>query len=85
MKSQKILIAPLVAVMLLMLAPGLFAQSAGTGALAGTVTDPSSAVVPNVTVTLTNNETGQVRTATTGAGWRLPVLADPARHLQSAV
>ncbi|MBV8728933.1 MAG: carboxypeptidase regulatory-like domain-containing protein [Acidobacteriia bacterium] len=43
------------------------AQSSGTGALTGTVTDPSSAVVPNVTVTLTNNDTGQVRTITTGA------------------
>jgi hypothetical protein len=67
MKSQRILLASLVVGILLIVAPSLFAQSAGTGALTGTVTDPSSAVVPNVTVTLTNNETGQVRTATTGA------------------
>jgi hypothetical protein len=45
----------------------LSAQSAGTGALTGTLTDPSGAVVPNVTVTLTNNATGQVRTLTTGS------------------
>lgn len=44
----------------------LFPQSAGTGALAGTVADPSGAGVPNATVTLTNTSTNQERTATTG-------------------
>src|SRR6516162_7192077 len=44
----------------------LSAQSSGTGALTGTVTDPSAAVVPNVSVNLTNNDTGQVRTVVTG-------------------
>ncbi|MBZ5673218.1 MAG: carboxypeptidase-like regulatory domain-containing protein [Acidobacteriia bacterium] len=43
------------------------AQSAGTGALTGTLTDPSGASVPGATVTLTNTQTNQVRTATTGA------------------
>ncbi len=45
----------------------LMAQSAGTGALTGTITDPSGAVVPNVAVTLTNTETSQARNTTTGA------------------
>ena len=45
----------------------IMAQSSGTGAPAGTLTDPSGAVVPKVTVTLTNNDTGQVRTVLTGA------------------
>ena len=45
----------------------LLAQSAGTSALAGVVTDPSGASIPNVSVTLTSNDTGQTRTATTGA------------------
>ena len=43
------------------------AQSAGTGALTGTITDPTGAVIPNVTVTLTSTDTNQARSATTGA------------------
>lgn len=45
----------------------LRAQSAGTGALTGTVTDPSGASLANATVTLTNNDTNQARTTTTNA------------------
>jgi len=56
-----------VASLLLLLVPSLMAQTAGTGALTGTVTDPTGAVVPNVTVTVTNADTGQARTATTDA------------------
>lgn len=44
----------------------LLAQSAGTAGLTGTITDPSGAAVPNVTVTLTSADTNQVRTATSG-------------------
>src|SRR5882762_5396161 len=44
---------------------GLFAQTAATGALKGTVTDPSGSVVPGVTMKVTSNETGQTRTAIT--------------------
>ena len=44
----------------------LLGQSAGTAGLTGTITDPSGAAVPNVTVTLTSNDTNQVRTATSG-------------------
>ena len=46
--------------------PSIFAQSAGTGALTGTVTDPTGSVVPNTSVTLTSTETNQTRNTTTG-------------------
>jgi Carboxypeptidase regulatory-like domain/TonB-dependent Receptor Plug Domain len=44
----------------------LMAQTPGTGALTGTVKDPSGAVIPNATVTLTSVDTGQTRTGMTG-------------------
>ena len=47
--------------------PGLMSQTPGTGALTGTVKDPSGAVIPNATVTLTSVNTGQARTTMTEA------------------
>ncbi len=58
--------ALLVVCLSIMLEPSLTAQSASTGALTGTVRDPSGALIPNATVTATNADTGAVRTATTG-------------------
>jgi hypothetical protein len=54
----------------------LFAQAQAAGTLAGKVTDPSGAVVANATVTATNIDNGQTRTATTGAdgGYQLTML-----------
>src|ERR1700681_2601380 len=43
------------------LAPSLMAQTAGTGALTGTVTDPSGAPVAFAMVTATSVDTGRVR------------------------
>ena len=63
----------------------LSAQTPGTGALTGTVKDPSGAVIPNATVTLTSVDTGQARTTMTGADgvlasvglqYRIPVWSD---------
>jgi hypothetical protein len=51
----------------LLSAASLFSQTAGTGALTGTLKDSSGAVVPNATVTATNNGTGQVRTTASDA------------------
>ncbi len=56
----------LLALLFAVCVPTLVAQSAGTSGLTGTVTDPSGAAIPNVTVTITNNDTGQSRTTTTG-------------------
>src|SRR6266850_3105653 len=54
-----------IALLLTLWIPSLMAQSAGTGALTGTVTDPTGAVIPGVTVTATNTQTGLERTTTT--------------------
>src|SRR6202140_5583162 len=56
-----------VAAQLLLWIPSLLPQSAGTGALEGTITDPSGAVIPNVAVTLTSADTNQARTVTSSA------------------
>lgn len=45
--------------------PAVSAQTAETGALNGTVSDPSGKVVPGVSVNVTSVATGQVRTAVT--------------------
>lgn len=44
----------------------VMAQTAGTGALTGTITDSSGAVVPGVSVTTTSLDSGQVREVKTG-------------------
>ncbi len=52
------------------------AQSVVTGDLAGNVTDPSGAVIPNAQVALKNLQTGEAQTATTNAqgAYRFPFL-----------
>src|SRR5690348_11655208 len=57
----------IVALCCVILTPALFGQTSGTGALNGTVTDPSGGVVPNVNVTVTNTATGVARSVKTGA------------------
>src|SRR6266849_5244574 len=49
----------------LLLSCAAFAQTAGTGALTGTVTDPNKALVADVQVTITNEVTGESRTVVT--------------------
>ncbi len=51
----------------LALTTSLIAQIAKTGVLAGKITDSSGAPVANATLTATSAETGQMRTAATGA------------------
>ena len=58
-------VALLLTVLSIVFAPVLLAQSSGTAGLTGTVTDASGAVVPGVTVTLTNSDTNQTRTTKT--------------------
>lgn len=64
--------------LLLWFGGSLFAQTAATGAMKGTVTDPSASVVPGVSVKLISRTTGQARTATTqGNGSYLAPLLPP--------
>ena len=64
--------------MLLLLPASAFAQGE-LGALTGTVTDPSGAIVPEATITITNTSTGVVRTTSSSrAGYyRVPVPPGP--------
>ena len=66
--------------------PSLMAQSAGTGALTGTLTDPSGGSIPNATVTLTNTQTNQTRTTTTGTdgSYRFPLIPPGAYRVRFA-
>jgi Carboxypeptidase regulatory-like domain len=66
MTSTKLSSVWLVPALSLVLPATLPAQSAGTGALTGTVTDPSGGRVPGASVLLVSRETNQTRTATTG-------------------
>jgi Carboxypeptidase regulatory-like domain len=68
MKSIRMVLVMLVAALLFAVgAPQLMAQTASTGALTGTVTDPSGGVIASATVTVTNLATGQTRKTTTNA------------------
>ncbi len=53
------------AILFLALAATVVAQTGGTGALSGTVSDSTGGVVANAKVTATSADTGQARTATT--------------------
>src|SRR6202451_3113693 len=64
---MQLLAVTLLSVFLAFCVPTWMAHSAGTSALSGSVTDPSGAAIPNVTVTITSNATGQSRTTTTGS------------------
>ena len=70
--------------LLLVLTPFLVAQTAATGAIQGTVTDASGAVIPNATVALTSTTTGQARTVNTNADgtYRFPLLLPGAYNLK---
>jgi hypothetical protein len=56
--------------------PGLFAQT-DTGGIAGTVTDPTGAVIPAVAITATNVDTGRQLSAVTNSTGNFTILAVP--------
>jgi hypothetical protein len=87
MKLKKLITGMLaLLVVALLVAPSLMAQSLVSGDVAGTVTDPSGAVVPNATVTLKNNATGasHTTTSTSSGAYRFSLLP-PGTYTVSAV
>ncbi len=71
MRKRRAVWLTFLTVSLLALFPvGLFAQSATTGMVQGVVADPTGAVVPGATVTLTNKSTGVALTSSTDATGR---------------
>lgn len=78
--SIKFLLVCLVA--LLVTAPTIVAQSqASTGQISGVVADSTGAVVPNATVTVTNESTNQSQTVTTGNDGTYKLIAlQPGRY-----
>jgi hypothetical protein len=63
------------------LAASLMAQTDGTGALTGKVTDPTGAPVAFAMITTTSVETGQVQTAATGTDGTFKMSLPPGKYL----
>ncbi len=61
------------------------AQTASTGALSGTITDPSGAVVAGVQIKLTNETTGETRNVTSRSdgSFLIPLLAPGSYRLET--
>ena len=83
MKSFAALLGSLL--LLSMLGVAAYGQNAGTGAIAGVVTDPTGAVVEGVAVKVTNNLTGETRTAVSaGRGNYTEPLLPPGNYAVEA-
>ena len=76
MRFTTIRLLALIAVLALLVPGVMFAQSTTTGAVSGTVTDQSGAVLPDVSVTLKSTEKGFTQTAKTNAqgSYQFPLL-----------
>ncbi len=71
--------------LLSMLGVAAYGQNAGTGAIAGVVTDSSGAVINQATVKVTNNLTGETRTAvSSGRGDYTVPLLPPGTYMVEA-
>ncbi len=85
MRFTTLRLLALIAVLALLVPGVIFAQSTTTGAISGTVTDQSGAVLPDVTVTLKSTEKGFTQTAKTNSqgSYQFPLL-EPGTYSISA-
>lgn len=67
MRVRRACLIPLAGIVAVMVLPGAAHAQSTYGGVVGVLTDPTKAVVPGVTVTLTEVQTSVVRTTTTGA------------------
>ncbi len=74
--SARILVLGLAALCAFVLPGSLRAQSLISGDIAGSVSDPTGAAVPNATITVTSKATGAAQVVTTNAegSYRVPLL-----------
>ena len=66
--------------LLVCMAGSAFAQNRSTGEIRGTVTDASGAVLPGVTVTLNNVDTGEAKDFTTNGDGIFDTVSTPTGH-----
>ena len=66
LQRQRLVSAVLVALLIVALPHLAAAQGTGTATVRGTVSDSSGGVLPGVSITITNSNTKESRTATTG-------------------
>jgi hypothetical protein len=78
MRNPKLSLAAAIVFLLCSSVPRARGQAAATGAILGTVSDPSGAVTPGATVSITDTRTQQTRTATTNASGYYDVESLPA-------
>src|SRR6266853_865055 len=64
----------------------LFAQTAATGALRGSLSDPSGGVLPGVSIKVTSTTTGETRTALTqgNGAYLIPLLSPGAYRVEAS-
>lgn len=77
MKPTRFALCSALLVLGVALAPAAWAQTQATsGNILGSISDPDGAAMPGVTVTVTHNETGRVRTTvtSTSGAFRVPLL-----------
>jgi hypothetical protein len=75
----------LLLVFTLLLGVAALGQTAGTGAIAGIVSDPSGAVISQASVRVTNNQTGEKRTVESAASGNYSVsLLQPGTYTVEA-